>query len=507
MTLEQNISIAQGRLRELVPIAVIDIGSNSVRQVVYEGLTRAPAMLFNEKILCGLGKGMVTTNTLNQRGVKRSLAAIQRFTRLARQMHVSKTHIIATAAVRDAKNGNEFIKDVESIVGQKVEVLTGKMEARYSAFGIKSGFHNPAGIVGDMGGGSLELVTLGDEVGNGITLPLGGIRLNEMSSGSLSKARKIVRNNLKELNLDWPSKDKTFFAIGGTWRSLGKLHIANTKYPLSAVHDYEVKASEIIAFCNKIINGDLRDIKGIYAVSKNRRDLLPIGAVVMREVLKSTKAKKVSFSSLGIREGVLYSLLSKQQQRRDSLLRAAKDLSVLRARSPEHCVELATWTEEAFKTLGIKESEDDARHRVASCFLADVAWRAHPDFRADQSLGIIANAGFVAISHEGRAYLAIANYHRYQGLGSKIRSPKIASLANPAAAKKARILAALFRVLYMFSATMPNILPRIKLKKVDRKSFVLKVPKDLSDLIGERPKERVKQLERELDRKVTIEVV
>lgn len=507
MILDNKSSLAQGRLRELVPVAVIDIGSNSVRQVVYEGLTRAPAVLFNEKIMCGLGKGMVSTNKLNKRAVERSLAGIKRFMRLGYQLNVGKTHIIATAAVRDAENGPEFIKNVEKISGLEVEVLTGAMEARYSAFGIRSGFHHPNGIVGDMGGGSLELVSLGKKFGKGMTLPLGGIRLKEMSEDLLEKATKITKSKLEKVDIEWPKGEMNFFAIGGTWRSLGKLHIANRKYPLSSVHDYEIETKELIDFCDKIISSDLKSFSGIHVVSKNRRDLLPMGAVVMREVVKKLGAHKVIFSSLGIREGVLYSLLPEAQQEKDSLLSAAKDLSVLRSRAPEHCVDLAKWTEKAFETLGIDETEDDKRHRTASCYLADVAWRAHPDFRADQYIGIIANAGFVGISHEGRAFLAIANYHRYQGLGSKVKSPAIASLASERSVKRARILAAMFRVLYLFSSTMPGIIPQLKLQLKDKSSIELLVPKAISDLIGERPLERISHLARELQMEIAVRVV
>ena len=131
---------AQGRLKARQPVAVIDIGSNSVRQVIYEGLTRAPAVLFNEKVLCGLGRGLADSGTLDQNAVERAIGAIRRFQALSRQVGVSKTHILATAATRDADNGKDFVKAIEEICDSKVIVLSGEMEAQYSANGIKSGF-------------------------------------------------------------------------------------------------------------------------------------------------------------------------------------------------------------------------------------------------------------------------------------------------------------------------------------------------------------------------------
>jgi exopolyphosphatase/guanosine-5'-triphosphate,3'-diphosphate pyrophosphatase len=499
------LALGQGRLKERVPVAVVDIGSNSVRQVIYEGLTRAPAVLFNEKVLCGLGEGLVSTGKLNEVAVERALQTIRRFRALQFQAHVGEVHILATAAARDASNGPDFIRQVEALAGYPVEVLTGELEARYSALGIRSGFYKPAGIVGDLGGGSLELAGINEDIETGITLPLGGLRLRELAEGSLDKARKIARTHLRKNRIDWPGDTKTFFAVGGTWRSLGKLHIANRHYPLPAVHDYELDAAEMERFCTRIAQKDLEDFRGLAAVSKNRRELLPFGAVVLREIIHLYKPDRISISSLGVREGFLYSRLSERERAKDSLLVAARDLSILRARSPDHCVELAEWTTMAFREIGIEETENETRYRVAACYLADIGWRAHPDFRAQQALEVIANAGFVGIDHGGRAYLAISNYHRYQGLATKVQAPAIAALASPQLHQKARYLAGMFRVLYLFSASNPDVIPRIGLKKTGENTLQLSIPEDLSELIGERPLERISQLGSEL--KMEIEVV
>lgn len=489
-----------------MPVAVIDIGSNSVRQVIYEGLTRAPAVLFNEKVLCGLGKGVATTGKLDEGAVECALAAVRRFRALARQAHVGDTWILATAASRDAANGADFISRVEKLSGLKVTVLSGQMEAQYSAWGVKAGFHNPNGIVGDMGGGSLELVGVNGEITGGITLPLGGLRLAEVAANSLVEARRIARTELRNAPVKWPGAGRTFYAVGGTWRSLAKLHIENSGYSLNAVHDYEVDADRFIAFCNRVVSKPLDEVSGIDVVSRNRRSLLQYGALVMAETLRAIGAQTVAVSSMGVREGFLYTMLSAQEQQEDSLLAAARDLSILRARSPRHSIELAQWTGEAFKVLGIAETENEARFRVASCYLADIAWRAHPDFRAQQSLSIISNAGFVGISHEGRAYIALANYYRYQGLGTKVKEPPIASLASPRMKERARLLASIFRVLYLFSASQPGIIPQLKITANPKGGFAFVVPQEIADLCGERPAERVAQLSREIGKPVEMKI-
>ncbi|MEC9342847.1 MAG: Ppx/GppA phosphatase family protein [Pseudomonadota bacterium] len=497
---------AQGRLGQRVPVAVVDIGSNSVRQVIYEGLARAPSVLFNEKVLCGLGRGIAATGRLDDNAVERAVAALQRFRALGRQAGVAGTHILATAAARDAVNGGDFIARVEALFGQPVKVLTGREEAMYSAWGIRSGFHRPEGIAGDMGGGSIELVGINGEIEGGITLPLGGLRLAEVSEGSLSTARTMVRAELKKAPVAWPGAARNFYAIGGTWRSLFKLHIASTQHPMNVIHDYAVDAESFIAFCNRLVTKGVDDFSGIEAVSRNRRPLLPYGALVLAEILKMLKAERVIASSLGVREGYLFSLLDEQERAKDSLIEAARDLSVLIARSPRHSAELAEWTGTAFERLGFEETEDEARWRIASCYLADIGWRAHPDFRAQQSVSVISNTGFVGISHEGRAYLAIASYHRYQGLGSKASAPAFAELASPRVHARARLLAALYRVLYLFSASMPGIIPRLRLERGDGDSLVLLVPADIADLCGERPNERIAQLAREAGKTIDLKV-
>lgn len=497
---------AQGRLASRVPVAVVDIGSNSVRQVIYEGLTRSPAVLFNEKVLCGLGKGVATTGKLDEGAMECALSALRRFRALGRQARVGETHVLATAASRDASNGAEFIERVEKAIGAPVKVLTGQMEAQFSAYGIKAGFHLPDGIVGDMGGGSLELVGVNGVIEGGVTLPLGGLRLAEVSGNSIENARAIARAALKKAEVKWPGKGRTFYAVGGTWRSLAKLHIANSDYVLNAVHDYEVDAAPLMEFCTQVSTRPIEEIKGIDVVSRNRRSLLPYGALVMLETLKAIKAERVAMSSMGVREGYLFAMLPAEEQAKDSLLEAAWDLSILRARSPQHSRELAQWSGEAFAVLGVDETPEEARFRIAACYLADIAWRSHPDFRAQQSLSIISNAGFVGISHEGRAYLALANYHRYQGLGAKVEEPGIARLAGPRVLARARLLAAIFRVLYLYSASQPGAIPQLRLVRTGPDGYELRVPAEIADLCGERPNERLAQLAKETGKAITLAI-
>lgn len=485
---------------------MIDIGSNSVRQVIYEGMTRALSVLFNEKVLCGLGHGVATTGAMEKQSVDSALQAINRFVALGKHLGVTHTHVLATAAVREASNGQEFIKKVETLVGNQITVLTGKMEAEFAAWGVKCGFHNPVGFVGDLGGGSLELVNCNGNIEDGISLPLGGLRLEDMSLGSLPDARKLAVKHLKKAAINEKFRSNIFFAVGGTWRSLARLHLANNKYPLHVLHDYSIDALELQQFCESVIEDEPAELSGISKVSKNRRGLLPYGAIVMSEIIKATQVKTVIISSLGLREGFLHSLLGPEEQVKDPLLEASKELSLLRSRSPVHAMELAEWTGKAFQVLGIDETDNERRYRIASCYLADIAWRAHSDYQAEQSLGIISNAGFVGIDHPGRAYLAIANYCRYAGLSSSSSLPKMTRLAGDRYVMRARLLAALMRVLYLFSASKEGVLPNLSIRSEIDGKIVFVVPAKHSDLAGERPTKRLEQLGTELDRQIVLEI-
>ncbi|MEM7069633.1 MAG: Ppx/GppA phosphatase family protein, partial [Pseudomonadota bacterium] len=495
---------AQGRLGQRVPIAIIDIGSNSIRQVVYEGLTRAPSILFNEKVLCGLGKGVARTGALEEMAAERALNAIQRFYRVGKQLGVEETHVLATAATREASNGAEFISRIEAITGQKIRLLSGRMEAEYAAFGIKSGFFKPEGIAGDLGGGSMELIEVNGNVTNGVTTPLGGLRLQELSGADLKVALKIARKTVQSVNVNWPGESRTFFAIGGTWRSLARLHMLENGHPVDVVHGYSIPASDYIEFCEKITSGLQDTFANIDEISKNRRPLLPFGAAVMVAVIEHLGVETVSTSAVGLREGYMYSLLDEDIREKDALLEATAELSILRARSPVYCRELSDWTERALAEFGLEESESQRRWRIAACNLADIAWRSASDFRAEQTLGIINNAGFNSIRHEGRAYLALVTFHRYQGLGAKKTPPDIAALASDSTIKLARVTAALFRVAYLFSAAIEGVLPRLTFSRNEEGELILKVPKDISEMNGEKPQSRVEALARELGESMVI---
>jgi exopolyphosphatase/guanosine-5'-triphosphate,3'-diphosphate pyrophosphatase len=491
---------AQGRLDFGAPVAVIDIGSNSVRLVVYEGLTRSPTPLFNEKVLCGLGREVQSTGLLAAEAVDNALGAIKRFRALCDLMEVERLWAIATAACRDASNGAAFIAEAERICGTRIDVLSGKREAELTALGIVSGMHRPDGVVGDLGGGSLELVdVLGARIKPGITLPLGGLALQDISAKSVKKAEKVVRNALSGVRGLAAGNGRTFYAIGGTWRSLARLHMWQTGYPLHVMHGYTLQAAEIFEFSRLVHRVDPETLSRIEVVSNARRPLLAYGALVLENVVRLAKPREVVVSALGVREGLLYSLLEADERKKDPLIAAARELNQLRSRSPAHGEELIAWTDRFMASSGLDESAEERRLRHAACLLGDIGWRTHPDYRGEQSLNIIAHAAFVGIDHPSRAFLALSVFFRHVGLIDDELSPRLRELATTRMLDRARILGAALRVAYLMTASMPGVLPATPLE-VQHGNLVLRLPGEHAPLAGERVFNRLKQLARLIGR-------
>lgn len=497
---------APGRLKVGSPVAVIDIGSNSVRLVAYEGATRALTPIYNEKLMCGLGRAVASTGRLSAEAVERALLALARFRLLCDTMRIGTVYVLATAAARDAENGPAFLAAAEEACGYRVELLSGAREAELSAEGVISGFHRADGIVGDLGGGSLELVDVaGTAIGEGVTMPLGGLALQDRSEGSPQKAARIVAETVQRVPGLRALQGRTFYAVGGTWRALARLHMAQRDYPLKAMHGYEfdpADAAELLRLTEKPKTGSL---KGIDQVTELRRPLLHYGAIVLDEIVRAGRPARIAMSAFGVREGYLFERLDAQTRQLDPLLAAARDLNLLRSRSPEHGEELRGWTDAFVAGLGTSETEGERRLRHAACLLSDVGWRAHPDYRGEQSVALIAHAAFVGIDHPGRAYLALSVYFRHEGLSVEKAGTKLKALAGPRLLESARLLGALLRVAYPISVAMNGVLPRTPLT-IEEGEIVLRLPPNLQALASERLLGRLRQLSKLVGRGASIRI-
>lgn len=487
-------------------VAVIDIGSNSVRLVVYEALERSLVSIFNEKALCGLGREVQSTGLLATDAINKALTALRRFRALCRVMKVGHVYAIATAACRDATNGPDFIAKAERICHVPVEILSGPREAYLAAQGVVSSVYKPNGIVGDLGGGSLELTDVrGHRIGRGITLPLGSLALQDASKKSLKRADRIVKSALAGAIPLKAGEGRTFYAIGGTWRALARIHIIQSGYPLRVMHGYSVPAAEALDFVRRLRRlAASQMLADIEAVAEARQPLLTYAALVLEHIIRIAKPKTILFSTYGVREGLLYSMLPAAERSRDGLICAAQALNGLLSRSAHHAEELIEWTDRLFRTAKLHETEDERRLRHAACLLSDIGWRMHPDYRSEQTLNLIMHGNFGNIDHQGRAFVALSVYYRYAGFNEvNGPSPVICELVTSPMDERARILGAAFRVAHLISAARPGVLSATRFKRSGRK-LTLVFEHRLVDLVADRVGGRLKQLARLVGRSGSI---
>ncbi len=497
--LRQMLDVGE-RPARVKPIGVVDIGSNSVRLVVYETLQRATTPLFNEKVLCGLGRSVASEGRLDDEAFERALMALTRFRILTDILNVKTLRAVATAAVREAANGYDFICQAEKICGAPIEVLSGAQEARLAAEGIMMGFVDPDGLAGDLGGGSLELIDIHSQASEeAVTLPLGGLRLIDKTNGKPDAAKDIVDKALG--SVDWleKGKDRTFYAVGGTWRAIAKLYMAATDYPLHVTQGYSISADEAISFSQGLRKPKkFQSMPGLEKISKARREVLPYGAVVFERLLARIQPSEVVFSVFGVREGILRELLPSAERERDPLITFCEELARLRSRSEEHGHELFAWMHSLFERESLKESEEERRLRYAACLISDTAWRAHPDYREEQSLSMVAYSAMSGIGHPGRMFLALSIYYRHTGSGSDHEdhlSVKLQNAIGERACRRARLIGAAVRAGHMLSAGMPKVISRTKLV-LQGKLLILTLPADMASLDGERLRRRFTTLAR-----------
>ena len=492
--------------RRAASVAVIDIGSNSVRLVVYESMARSLITIFNEKALCGLGREVQTTGLLAPDAVAKAFTSLQRFHALCRVMKVGRVHAIATAACREASNGPDFIAKAERICRVPIEILSGPREAKLSALGVISGVYRPDGVVGDLGGGSLELTDVrGNRVRGGVTLPLGSLALQDSSRKSLKRAERIVRDDLSDLAQLKASRGRSFYAVGGTWRALARIHIMQSGYPLRVMHGYSITAEDALDFARRLrrlVSANM--LADIEIVADARRPLLAYAALVLEHIIRVGKPKTIVFSTFGVREGLLYSKLPQAVRSSDGFICAARTLNELLSRSAQHGEELIEWTDRLVRVVRLRESDEDRRLRHAACLLSDIGWRVHPDYRGEQTLNLITNGNFGTISHQGRAFVALSVFYRYAGLSEQNEPPPmIQELVPPLMLERARVLGAAFRVAHLISAARPGVLPATHFRSSGRK-LMLVFEHRLVDLVADRVGSRFKQLARLVGRSGSI---
>jgi exopolyphosphatase/guanosine-5'-triphosphate,3'-diphosphate pyrophosphatase len=370
---------------------------------------------------------------------------------------------------------------------------------------VIAGIDHPDGLAGDLGGGSLELIDIRHaSLGEGVSLDLGGLALRDSSGKSLKKAAKIVADQLSSIRAISEAKGRDIYAIGGTWRAIGRLYMEKTRYPLNVLHQYSVDSAGMIEFCRDLQQVDVNALPAIAEISKERRPLLAYGAVVLEHLLRLSGAARLTVSTSGVREGMLYAALPLALQQGDPLLVGARAMSDLHARSPDHADELIAWTDDFARSAWPGETAARRRIRHAACLISEVAWRANPDYRAEEAARMIAYAALPAITHRERAFLASVQHARYEGLVENV-TPPLRSLLSIGEIEEARALGCLIRVAYNISAGQPGVLQHTPIR-VEQGRVVQTLPGAYADLNNERLAGRLKQTAKMLNLDFGVEV-
>lgn len=476
-------------------IAVIDIGSNSVRLVQYRLEDGALWPVFNEKTMAGLGKGAATRATLNPEGVKTALVTLRRFSSLLDAKGVSDRHAVATAAVRECSDGPDFVARAEALTGLKIEVLSGEEEGRLSAMGVVAGVGAGHGVVGDLGGSSLEIARLtGREVGPVFSLPLGPLSVLHGDSEDAKRIRGDIDDGLDAAAAALDGSGPDFYAVGGAWRAFAHLAMALDRYPLTLLHQYALSVQQLARAADFAMAQSEASLNAMPGVSSKRAVMLPYAAQLLKRVVKRGKFKRVIFSANGLREGVAFSRSVAMDQRQDPLLAGAEAMARHAASDPAFGPALAGWLEPVFAGhTSVFDAERDFVLRAAAARLAQLGTRMHPDHRAELTTTETLYAPFGGISHPERAFLALTLHHRYAGKRSRPEDCPSRRLLDDAQEEAAMQLGYAIRLGGALSGGSAGVLKFFTLRR-EGGELVLSMQEGREDLVVERARSRFENL-------------
>lgn len=456
------------------PIGVIDIGSNSVRLVVYSGVMRTPIPIYNEKSICALGRDLETTHKLNPEGVEKALSALRRFQTLADAMGLARLDVMGTAAIRDAKDGQGFVDMVRDETGLSIRVLSGKQEAKRSALGVICGIPDADGLVADLGGGSVELV----DVRRGgfdrhATLPLGTLRLADSSGNDPAKALKIINKHFDQESWISDAKGRSVYAVGGAWRALARVCIAHMNYPLHVLDNFTLTRPQAVSLFGLIAHLSPQTLEKIRGVDKSRLATLPIAAMMLERLLDIAQPQNLVFSIYGMREGQFYKDLPDDLKSIDPVISAAEHMCRSAGRDPSTGYETYEWLSPLFPG----EDEDQSKLRLAACIMRDVCWSEHADYRAEQAFLRVLRLPFMGLEHEDRASLALALFYRYRTDDTTPTIDQAHAMLDDERIHRVRAIGLALRLTYALTGGTPGVLPKAKLD-YGESTIVLSLPKD-----------------------------
>jgi len=480
--------------------AVVDIGSNSVRLVVFDGMSRAAATVHNEKTICSIGRELGTTQRLYRDGVELALQSLRRYRLLAERLGVTARQAVATAAARDARNGADFVRRAASAWGAPVRVLSGLEEARLAGEGVLAAIPDADGLVADLGGGSLDMVSLrAGATGEACSLPFGPLRLADLSRGELGRARGLVDAELARWDLLTGQSGRTLYLVGGIWRSIARVDMLREDYPLHLLQQYAIPSARASALCSVLARQGRKSLELLEGVSKRRVELVPYGAVVLQSLLAAARFKDVVVSAGGVREGLIFAQLSPEERAKDPLIEYAAGANARDARFPVHAGELFRWASPLFAD----ETAADRRLRQAAALFSDLGWRRHPDHRARGTYEDVLTMPYGGADHRARAFLAAATWHRYAGGPAGLR---LKGLLDRDEERRALKIGMAERLAFDLSGSAPGELSRTRLRLTAAK-VILEVPRRRAAVADDTVARRLGALGEAFDRSAEIRLI
>jgi exopolyphosphatase/guanosine-5'-triphosphate,3'-diphosphate pyrophosphatase len=462
-------------------LAVIDIGSSSIRLVVYEDVRAYPYVVINQKVWCALAAGKGLENfRLAEDKITRALGALEWFLWVARQTGADAVLAFATSAVREAVNGPDFVARIKAELGLTVSILSGETESKLSAFGARFSVPDAKGLVVDLGGGSLEL--FGTETADFACLPLGVLTLKVLSSDTPQKACDILTKAFADVPWLAKAQGPSILAIGSGMRSIARLHMAKVDYPLNIVHDYRLPKADGLAFCEGLMTGDLSP--KMADLSKNYRDVMPYRAAALYALLKLPTVREVRFATFGLREGVLFSQSGDVPILHDPLLAFAADLAERDGRGRAYADRLAAWVTPLVPNA-------NRRYLQAAAYLAEISWREQVAYRARTAFDRVLGGSYVAADHALRARLALTCYFRHESTLLPGMETEVKGIVTPADIAEARRVGALFQLAELLDPGARGELMPFRLVRGADGVYRLDAPKAFQTMQSEEVAERL----------------
>ena len=475
--------------------AVIDLGSNSIRMLIYEDFEKSQIPIFNEKAVCSLGNSLELTGKLDPLGVQYSISVLERFKNILNNSKVNSVNIFATAAVRDAKDGPYFKSVVEKIFDNEIEVLTGEQEAERSALGVILGFEKVNGIVADLGGGSLELA----KVKNGViekkaSLPIGILRLfNRPKKKKSKKISDIISENLSSVNWLKKTKVKNLYVVGGVWRTLLKADIFLKKYPLNVLHQYQLTGEDALSLCHRLDDKKKLSSLKVDQITKSRTNYVPIATNILKQLLLLTAPEKLLCSISGVREGTLITKSGYKLTEQDLLDNFIEYSAFRTGDYGENYLKYYNFIKDIFS-----DNENfPTRLLKPTCSLSNMDWGLGAYQKAELVFAQILNTPALSLSHSDRIKIALAGFWRHCSVKYYPDRDYVSLLSNNEILIARQVGAAL-RLASGIAAISTIFLDNLSLTKKGN-TIIFSVPNQHSQIVTKSVQKRLKSLSKEMD--------